>query len=264
MGIRIHKKLGWALTDVAYEDYEIVDPRINPDSFLFNSKWSKSAKTIQDFMEWLEDNPPNDKFDTYLLKMMVKRDIEDTERIAAILEDHDETKAAHRMRRELEDRYSPQECVTWGAEYLLGNVLLVQPPVEHNWSRRDDTIDWVEEALQREPSAENHFEVLKDAPFPYNALLMDARTGERIIGDVGRMAQEWYRFTYFLDLTYEENEKTFEDLALVSGFDSHEDALENCVPQVPAEVHKLCEWGELFTNDTVWRSLRPTLYVYWS
>jgi hypothetical protein len=55
-----------------------------------------------------------------------------------------------------------------------------------------------------------------------------------------------------------------DSLAQAAGFDSHADATSNVVPVVPEEIRDLAAFAGLFTDDTIWRQLRPLLYAYWS
>lgn len=41
------------------------------------------------------------------------------------------------------------------------------------------------------------------------------------------------------------------------------EAAARIVPTVPSDLRRLAEYGQLFTSDDVWKSLRPVLYRYW-
>lgn len=233
MGQRIHKVLGYGLTDVATGDYAIVDPRINAESFLFGLG---DARAELSYDQWLTGRYPDD-FDAVLERRMLG------------------TTGAE----------SAYRTVTWEAEYGLPNVLVVSPADEPRWHRYDDPIDY-EEVMIR---GDEPYSVTRTIGgiHPYEGIYMDARTGERITGIQADRIRVWRRLVNApLKEGVSEAEKAtvLDQVAQRLEFDvrSHVEAERYIVPLVPDSIRRVCEWGELFTSPEVWRQLRPLVYTY--
>lgn len=226
MGIRIHKVLGYGLTDVATEDGAVVDPRINTQSPLLD--WER--KPTEDYRDFVD-------------------------RLAAGGDEDAQLEAALFTMAEPEGGGAGNLC-TWNGEYGLPNVLVVRPVGFPGWSRTDDVIDYEEETLLH-PGCEPRIGSLKGI-YPFNGLYMNARTGARC---EATLARTWHRFDRIDSAA---SAGIVGRLAERLGFHDAEDARRNLVPVVPGEVRRACEWGNLFTRPDVWRQLRPMLYVYWA
>lgn len=142
----------------------------------------------------------------------------------------------------------------------LESVLCLRPVMMPEWSRYDNTLDWLEET--NEHDQKDRVRVLDSGIFPYDGH-MDMRTGERIKGDV-----YWWRNTVWNlnDKEFEpfrNDEKLLDTLADVFGM-THKEALKNVAPLVPEEIRLLAEFGKLFTSDDVWKQLRPMIYTWWA
>lgn len=238
MGIRVHKVLGYGLTDVKVRKYQIADGRINRKSPLLD--WNSKA-TFDDYLDWLEQQPKDPmhfNMDTWFLH---------------------ERKEPNFNLRELTGETSPRGLVHWGSEYMEKNVLLVRPLTCKDWNRHDDPIDYIEEAhkYQNTPSGVvNWYREIPEGIFPYSSSWMNARTGDRVRDGITLWRiMHWDGWDKFYDL---------DKAAVDAGFIDAEDVKQNFVPVVPNEIRDLCEWGELFTNDDVWKQLRPLIYTYWS
>lgn len=233
MGTRIHKVLGYALTDVAPSD-----PRVNWDSPLLDLV--QGRPTFGDFVKHLETSGP----------------FQDSE-----LED------IGMVRGELE-RVSPYRlgsCVVHSFDYGLPNVLaLVPPSYSATWIRDDDVMDYIEAHLGGGPDTEP---TLHDVPGidPYDGRWMDKATGLELNDNYVR----GYRRSLALNDTEQQDiaarrisysgrprpeEPLFADAAT---------AAERLTRLVPAEVRELATLGELFTDQSTWTSLRPVLYTFW-
>ncbi|MFE0472419.1 hypothetical protein ACFW2V_12465 [Streptomyces sp. NPDC058947] len=124
MGLRLHKVMGYGLTDVASKDYRITDPRINADSFLLDR--GEDASAPQPYDEWLAERYP--AFDPESAKPNL-------DNLDAVLE------------QQLLEKSGAEDAlkvVTWEGEYGLPNVLVVRPAGETNWHRYNDPIDYQE------------------------------------------------------------------------------------------------------------------------
>jgi len=237
--------MGYGLTDVKTRGYKIADGRINRKSiFLDGRKWEKlyAEETIDDYLDWI-----NDRFDKQ--KFLEGRG--DLNMDMWLRKDNGWYTEGSRNNLHMSD-------VFWYAnEYGMKNVLLLKPLGMKEWSRYDDMLDWVEETYVRDPEGENGanwVKVLDDGIFPYNGTYMDARTGERIRDGI----------TLRRILQSNVNEWKWDTIEEDYGFKSMDDIRENLVPFVPQEIRDIAEWGQLFTNDNVWKQLRPMIYVYWS
>lgn len=233
MGIRVNKRLGYGLVDVAYgdRDDDMLDPRINKDSPLLDWSTRKDA-TFASYVEFLKADPEKPS-ERYFIEKLAK----DTD---------------------------PYDCVFLGnVDYGLEHVLCVTPVwLHHDWHRTDDTIDWVTESYLFDSNPEDRVDVFPHGIFPFSGTYMDARTGELI---KGWAIMDWIR----LWTNLKEKDKALlrgsEDLDLFA--DSfgmtHAEAERYVVPNVPEEVRNLCRFGELFTDETTVLELRPMMCTYW-
>jgi hypothetical protein len=224
VGIRVHKFLGYGLSNVESKDYKIVDPRINCDSPLL----SCSSLDLDDYKGWLDKNTaPEDGFlDRYWLN-----------------------------NREEKENRGLEDCIAYQNEYGLENVLCLQPLALKDWSRYDDSIDYVEETYLRDDPQINYVKHLHSGIHPYDGSFVHGQTGKPLTGE----ALYWRRGVRADLATHE-----LDAVARLAGFKDHADALLNCVPKVPDEIRLLCQYTELFTNEHVYKQLRPMIYTYWS
>lgn len=155
MGIRVHKMLGYGLTDVLFDKdkYRIVDPRINPGSRLLD--YGADAPTLDEYLAFNSDDS-------------IARPI---------------TQLAVGSQPE-----SPFECVVHDGEYGLGNVLCIRPVGTRAWGwyRYDDTMDWMEESTVHDQ--QNRVQVFDQGIYPFTNF-MNTETGEKL----GHEAMVWVR-----------------------------------------------------------------------
>lgn len=238
MGIRVHKVLGYGLTDVECENYRISDARFNPASkFLDDERWEMKP---DEYLDWLkartEEREKASDFDAFNIDVYLLK--EGTEK---------------------RDRLYMSDVFIHQREYGLPSVVLLKPLSFEDWRRYDDAIDYVEETYLR-PDEERQINWVKELPhgiYPYSGIYMDRRTGERLKDPLETL---WRRRYFSPNVT----DETREDIAMAMGCATFEEADKTFGPLVPVEIRDLVEWGELFTDDTVWRQLRPMLYTYWS
>lgn len=226
MGIRVHKILGWGLTDVKCEHAkQPEDPRINNESL--TRVWDQSNdEMLSAYLSFLDETQESD-FGTLDKWMLSNRSKEDR-------------------------KLHMSDCIAFDSEYGLPNVLCLRPLACDDWSRFDDTIDYTIETYLSEDPLTNRVEILQHPPYPYNALYMDKRTGVRVPNEI----MWWIR--------HRSAGKESDELAKLGGFNSHAEADENIAPIVPQEIRDLSQFLGLFTSDDVWMQLRPMLYTYWS
>lgn len=153
MGIRVHKRIGYGLTDLKVKrtrpksdpEYELVDPRINPHGYLGNEKRRRKAADWAPFLEKFRWSVPTGK--------PGKR-----RREAANME----IMTAEQVMKDLR----VFDAVSYDGEGGLPNVLLVQPPsLVDEWSRYDDLIDYIEESDREK--ADPRVKLLRTGIFPW-------------------------------------------------------------------------------------------------
>lgn len=237
MGIRVHKTLGYGLSDVKTKDgagWHITDERINLEAAPFKS--GKECPSIEEYREWLEASRKAGDIEIDL-ELSFLREPEPGD-----------------------PKFTLDYAVTHEGEFGLPNVLLITPPTyQRNWSRLDDTIDYIEETyLQKDVRTpqENRADVLRHGIYPFIGY-MDKRTGEKLDDRIFN----WIRGT---NATKELDTIELDLLAKACGFESNADAWENVAPIIPRDITNLANFLELFTSPDVLLQLRPILYTYWS
>ena len=238
MGIRLHKFLGYGLTDVKTEGYEITDDRLNKESWVFTYE---EDPTLDDYFQWLDTRPYQVTLDTLSKNML------------------DEMELKHRR---------PRDAFAWEPEFGLPNVLAIQPVTAAKWSRHDDTIDYTEEVWLRDRDCEPRVEVVAGGLWPHLGY-MDKRTG-KLLDD--RSIIPWVRFRnrkrgggkYGPEEDTERVAHVEDELARMAGLADNQDALENVIPMVPQEIRDIIQFSKVFTSEDIWTQLRPILYVYWA
>ena len=228
MGIRIHKVLGYGLTDLAPKD-----PRISWESPLLSGEASAS-----EYYSWLEARRVASP-GTFRFSMdwaMLRND-------------------------------GAAACGIWpwavhDDEYGMPEVLVVRPATQKDWFRYDDTIDYMTESYPwSEDSQKNHVQVYKHGPFPFNGAYMDARDGRKLPDTVF----PWWQLVNS-KASPGKMKSRFDALDLFAremGFAGHDEAEANVVPEVPDEIRDLAEFGRLFPDPATWLQLRPLLYTWW-
>lgn len=236
MGIRINKKLGWALTDLEYDGTRLTDGRVNQSEMFLS--------------------PPDEFVPQYLdhLKRLLASEGEGGD------PDFDIQGEIFSIEIALEQKKPVYWPVTHDSEYGSADILLVRPVHETGWSRYDDPLDYADETTAHPECGPRV--VPLDGIYPYTGIYIDSRDG-RILDRtarrlIQRMAQKWD----------EEGGAKYRDaadhLSRSLGFDDAGQALALMAPMIPGDVRRFAGWAGLFTGPDVWLQLRPVLYVYWS
>jgi hypothetical protein len=229
MGIRVHKDLGYGLTDVKTKDFDIIDPRINPS---FNDDLSRD-----DFLSFLASRPPTPDMPFFQIAstaMMVK-----------------DSKF-----------WEPRNSVVQDSEFGLPGVLLIIPPgFTDSWRRHDHMIDWVEETMTADGSKSqlNHVRELPRPLYPFDSW-MDARTG-LVLPDSARQYIEIRAFAN--EAGPKKHSIDLDAVAANAGFADAREADTMIVPNVPHAVRLLAEFLGIFTDNKTSLSLKPLLYTWW-
>lgn len=142
------------------------------------------------------------------------------------------------------------------------SVILFTPPgYEKEWCHHGDMIDYVEDEWEQRDSSvyqtDTTMRLLPTAPFPYEGIYMDSRTGEVL--PIRR--QDDFRF---LRQFYKDGKKeAAQKLADALGFPTVEEALQMTAPYIPKNLQKLIEWLEVFPDKATLYKLRPMLLKWW-
>lgn len=235
MGLRIHKALGWGLTDLQACGG---DSRVNwgADPFKYE------GRTGFDYLPWLVARHENDK-PYFSYDWVVLSSSDGLEKFG---------------------KKNVFKAVTYSPEYGKPEVLVIRPFTLTDWSRSDDSIDYAGEMLTH-PGAEDWWQPVRGSGLhPFEGLFMDAETGENLPHSV----IQWVRLVNGLAERLVPEEDAMSGLNALAlsqtPYATHEEAKARIVPRVPEEVRDVAEFLELFTDGTVWRQLRPLLYTYWA
>ena len=231
MGIRVHKVMGYGLTNVVCKKEKIVDPRFNPQGYLRSDSEQQEEKwTFEKFKKWLIDKKPQiPEHHIYEVNWM----FQDIDKI-------------------IEKKRGFYEYLIHGTEYLMPRVFCVLPLCHPNWRRFDDDIDYVEVCIKNKGSA-NSVKKINRPIYPY-INYWDNRTGKTIdflfaAEAVRRMAKK----------------EPFSDLLLKElKFDNEQECREHLRPMVPPQILYMLEYCEVFTDIKTFYQLEPIIYTYWS
>ena len=166
MGIRIHKLLGYGLTDLKYDKKKNrpCDARLNLETF--NNRYELGEQRRCDrlhYRQWLRKKlatcgSPDDYATTFELHCEIRHT--------------DKRLSDNRERRRW---YDPWDCIFHDGEYGLPNVLAIVPYTEREaWCRYDDMIDYMEEG---KGSQGPRVQVYGDGLYPWIGRYWDARDG---------------------------------------------------------------------------------------
>lgn len=238
MGIRIHKMIGYGLTDLVEDD-----PRINWDSPLLQFDLHGGEEDMRKYVEFL---------DARAAVLKEKGD----------LEHYGWSSESSWVKNKFMDaprQFDLSRAFTWGtSDYGMENVFCVRQYSYDDWYRYDDTIDYLE--------CEPYQDSVRKLPyglFPYSDSYMDTRTGERAPRELNEWMRVWNNVkdkdkeTFFTG-----NYKLLNKLAGLAGM-THKDAEEFIVPMVPSTIRAQCEFAESFTDENTWMQMRPMIYTYW-
>lgn len=240
MGIRLYKKLGWALSDLEYnrQTGALTDPRVNASALTHRP--DGVGPQYLEYLKALRDAEHENSDEWFELSMTI-----------AMVE------AAQEKEKTL------PWPVTRESEAGLRGTLLIQPVGYSHWTRYGDAID------QNEENALYLGEYFRTVPLPYGiypfeGLYMDSRDGRRLDSTAKRMID---RLIDAMDEDGPKNEmrlKAADHLARNLGFEDSEQARQHIAPIVPSDVLHVISWLNLFNGPDVWLQLRPVLYVYWA
>ncbi|MCK9156732.1 MAG: hypothetical protein M0P12_11630 [Paludibacteraceae bacterium] len=144
MGIRIHKEIGWVITDLKKND-----PRVNWE--VVKTFWSKTEKDLKDFQNWIKEQDKT-------------------------------VKGRHGMNHlsyKIDEDLRLSSFVFYDEERFKKTILIGDGWANH--TRWDDDIDYIEDYLKRgngKKQMGDSIRILKDGYYPYQQFWMFAETGE--------------------------------------------------------------------------------------
>jgi len=288
MGTRVHKVIGYGLTDVEHDDGDVTDPRINMDRIqsLRHSEDEDGGLTVARFYRWVVCN----RFRLALLASHEGRNHES-------VRDHrmDEglflMRYLPRKRLSISERFKELEkhelsfydAVIHAHEFGCSNVMVFLPfSSVDSWSRHDDIMDWAEESSRH--GCESYYHSLDNlcGIYPYTGSMVRVRDPKieilPVMSDIGAAA-----------IKHKSHEVGVDDHGLpcrmMGGYYNQfvgrwakdtppmakgaflEHLLQDWRPYLPTELL----WLLTYMNDKgcfndieeIKRSLRPILYVYW-
>jgi hypothetical protein len=237
MGIRLQKRAGWGLDDLVPGE----DPRVN-----WEGRWTQRSASGIAYLNWLTRKYGGQRH-VFSMDFILLRSAD----------------AARYLRSDV------SECVSYDHEDRQASVLVIRPFAYPDWSREDDTLDYSAEQL-RPDGFGSYSSRLPAGIFPFNALYMDAETGEDINGHEHHLAM-WWNVTANLekmplreDTTPEDRRATLDKVTadVLPQYASYEEARRRVVPRVPGEVRDVCEYLQVLKGKETWRQLRPVLATW--
>lgn len=246
MSLRLNKAIGYALTDLVPDD-----PRINHESPLLN--WTRFEEEDENFVA--------PSFEAYIARLQEAAEAGTAgfgPRVEASLLGNMLSKGDGTARLTDSVIHQPESGP---------NILVLIPPIYlylHSWHRTDDSIDYVETRLLPGQGRDNQLTHLKVGLGVYSSRFMDIDGTE-----LSSAAEEFLQMAE-AGMPEEELDSIARTIRPLQWSDDRqvysyaEEAYPRIVPAVPSDLRRLAEYGQLFTSDNVWKSLRPVLYRYWA
>lgn len=239
MGIRVHKAIGYGLTDVKYRDLKCIDPRFDPEGWMMNRDSHEDGTfTVKGYLKYCDA----------IIKDLKDRDVKN---------DPMWMLSTHWMKESIaKSKWELWNSIEWDAEFGLGRVLhFVVPGCPHH-KRYDDIIDYYEE--QGKGGNCMRATLLGRALYPWEGYI-DSRTGKRLNSIVGLMLND---FKVLKRMKHKLSPNFHRDRIRNAAKD---DTIlpEHCVPDIPPELVALCKYVKMFKDPLTIYQLRPMVYVYW-
>jgi hypothetical protein len=229
MGSRIHKVMGYAITDLKVANYKIIDKRINLEKF---QQFQESSFTKNDILNFIKNKNEykNVKYDVHLGNFENK-------------DDH------------LNTPIQSYDVIKFQPEFGLKNVLLITFPWHKDWNRYDDIIDYHEENGGCLPKIKNVWGGI----YPYNGGNWINLKNKKIYthNDFDPCFVHSYLFS-----NKGNNLKPY----MIKEFaTADKKELKNMLNPVPPPVLKaFVEFMGIFNDLDTYYELRPIIYTYWS
>ncbi|VAW58919.1 hypothetical protein MNBD_GAMMA08-1552 [hydrothermal vent metagenome] len=255
MGIRIHKVLGYGLTDVQYDEknWEITDPRFNPNGYfgiqdVFDREEAFTDKGFDEYVNEI-DGDTGDKFNNLYILQCGRKEA---------LEKNGHTSKNGDLLYNYKD--SIESSVTYDSEYGDSNIMVFTPPYWGKyWIRYDDSIDYYDsQHYDEDGGIINGHQMLNRPIYPFDGYQDNRTTPPTIITHTDfRLYVDSRDFKKSYANTMRENLK--ERMA----FNSDEEIEQAINPIIPLELVELLKYLKVFNDEKIIYTLRPMLYWYW-
>lgn len=270
MGIRINKRIGYALTDFQYdtENWEATDPRINLD--IFNSEDGEDLYDIQEeFEDWVLTKPEE-------VKHTLTEELGLDEMEASLYQTMDWDLLKEKLKRNPFHR-----PLTHAPEFGMPEVLLFQPLSSPDWTRHDDLLDHYENATHNpdmEPTLlDLNAELHHCGIYPYSGMMYrhpDSKTPEELLKPRDAYTDaEWkkelsspygIRQGMLHGRTYNMMTGYFDNSIPAPNEAIKEHLLKDWNSRIPEDILLFTHYSKIFIDfNTVYR-LKPVIYTYWA
>lgn len=227
--LRIHKVIGYGLTDIALESSgKMNDLRLDLSGYVFNSFDLKKYHLQNFFDKLLKANEAKWKIELYSM-----------------------------------DYYPPNvaECIHFGTTLAKTGIVLICPPNKaYCWKREDDIIDFCDSDNEIKRDSVKMLDGIPSCRY-----MMDSRNGRKLptiqATDFTNLLKRYRQSIPALEKL--KIESTLVELASEIGFDRIDDAERFIAPLVPEVVMEFCVFLNLFSKRETALALRPMLYTYW-
>lgn len=241
MGIRIHKSIGYALTDVIYDDDNWTvenDGRFNPNGWMMLDYEEREYRfTTTGFRKHIEALLPDNKEDRnhdhfefiLLMQLMDAGDV-----------------------KELYD------YIIYDMEYGAGNVLLLIPPGHNDWTRYDNIIDYYDPANREDDGGIIESIIPVNRPiWPYDSYNNLKTMPPKVLTN---FQHQLYNTVKQRGLEkYTDQQKILKEL----GLDTPEELKTHIAPVVPLALVEMLKYVKMFKDEKTIYELLPTIYGYW-
>lgn len=237
MGIRIHKAIGYGLTDVVadQDSWSLKnDSRFNPNGYPFGDGEKFDLAGFRDYIEERIESMDGEDIDHSKL-ILLKRRIESGE------------------------CKEPYYSVIYDMEFGEDNVMLFIPPSStKSWTRYDDIIDYYDPVNQATDGGCGSSVIKINRPlWPWDSYInIKNMPPVRLIGT------QLQKYITIQNLGFE-NIKQPDKMLNDIGVKSKEELDTYIVPIIPLELVELIKYLKIFTDDKYIYQLRPLIYGYW-
>jgi len=257
VGIRIHKVVGYGLTDVKMSKFEIKDSRFNPDGICMTDWELKDINyTKKGYVKWLEEK-----------KNSLEEEIKDI-----IIDENTDKKGRDKYYQIKFDMYDYTAELDYvkkqkhfelynyfyhQSEFGLPKVLCIRPVREEDWYRHDDIIDW----LEHKGIAANKVKIIPQGIYPYDSCYHNIETGESVKSDFVMLFNTYKNKK--TSHTPEHINMVLTNISKNAGFESIADFQSKVKVKVPIGIQMLCEYCRVFNDPSTIKTLKPMIYTYW-
>jgi len=255
VGIRIHKVLGYGLTDVQFDEknWEMTDPRFNPNGYfgildVFDREETFTDKGFDEYVNKIVGDTGDNFHNLYILQRERKN----------ALEKNGHTTGDGERYYNYKD--SIDNCVTYDSEYGDSKIMVFTPPYWGKaWTRYDDIIDYYDPQNSDDDGGISDGHIILNRPiYPFDGY-QDCRTTPptRLVDPDFRLYVDSKSF----NAKYRES--LLRNLKERMGFNSDEEIEQAINPIIPLELIELLKYMKVFNDEKDIYLLKPMIYWYW-